>query len=194
MLDKNIIYYFLKGDCFVIYYFVIYYIVYSKAYKHMLHINIICVGKIKEKYLRDAIDEYFKRLSKYCQLKIIELPDEKIPNNPSEKEVLAIKEKEGQNIINNIKKDSYNICLDLKGKQFTSEEFSKKLENISLNQYSTINFIIGGSLGISDNVLSISNELISFSKMTFPHQLFRVFLLEQIYRAFKISNNETYHK
>ena len=90
--------------------------------------------------------------------------------------------------------DSYIICLDLKGKQFTSEEFSQKLDNISLNYNSTISFVIGGSLGISKNVINISNELISFSKMTFPHQLFRVLLLEQIFRAFKISNNETYHK
>ena len=160
----------------------------------MLHINIICVGKIKETFLRDAIDEYSKRLNKYCNLTITELPDEKIPNNASEKEEAIVKEKEGQNILNNIKKDSYIICLDLKGKQYTSEEFSEKLENISLNYNSSITFVIGGSLGISTSVLSVANELISFSKMTFPHQLFRVFLLEQIYRGFKIINNETYHK
>lgn len=160
----------------------------------MLKINIVCVGKIKEHFFKDAIDEYSKRLNKYCILNILELPDEKIPNNASEKEILIIKDKEGQNILNNLKKDSYIICLDLKGKQFTSEEFSEKLDNISLNCNSTISFVIGGSLGISKNVLDISNELIAFSKMTFPHQLFRVLLLEQIYRAFKISNNETYHK
>lgn len=160
----------------------------------MLHINIVCVGKIKENFLKSAIDEYSKRLGKYCNLNIIELVDEKIPNNASEKEQLIVKEKEGQNILNNIKKDSYIICLDLKGKQYTSEEFSEKLENISLNYNSSITFIIGGSLGISNSVLSVANELISFSKMTFPHQLFRVFLLEQIYRGFKIINNETYHK
>lgn len=160
----------------------------------MLHINIVCVGKIKENFLKSAIDEYSKRLGKYCNLNIIELVDEKIPNNASEKEQLIVKEKEGQNILNNIKKDSYIICLDLKGKQYTSEEFSEKLENISLNYNSSITFVIGGSLGISNSVLSVANELISFSKMTFPHQLFRVFLLEQIYRGFKIINNETYHK
>lgn len=160
----------------------------------MLHINIICVGKIKEKFFRDAIDEYSKRLNKYCSLNITELPDEKIPNNASDKELLIVKEKEGENILNNIKKDSYVICLDLKGKQFTSEEFSEKINNISINYNSSITFIIGGSLGISSKVLNTANELISFSKMTFPHQLFRVFLLEQIYRAFKIINNETYHK
>ena len=160
----------------------------------MLKINIVCVGKIKEQFLKDAIDEYSKRLKKYCTLNIIELIDEKIPNNASEKESLIVKEKEGLNILNNIKKDSYIICLDLKGKQYTSEEFSKKIENISLNYNSSITFVIGGSLGISDQVLNIANELISFSKMTFPHQLFRVFLLEQIYRSFKIINNEVYHK
>lgn len=160
----------------------------------MVHINIICVGKIKENYLKDAITEYSKRLGKYCSLNIIELPDEKIPNDPSDKEIEIIKSKECNNILNNIKKDSYIICLDLKGKQYTSEDFSKKIEDISLNYNSSITFIIGGSLGLSNDLLAKSNELISFSKMTFPHQLFRVFLLEQIYRAFKISNNESYHK
>lgn len=160
----------------------------------MIHINIICVGKIKENYLKDAISEYSKRLTKYCTLNIIELPDEKIPNNPNQKDISIIKDKESKNIISQLKKDSYIICLDLKGKQYTSEEFSKKIENISLNHTSSITFIIGGSLGMSEELLNKSNELICFSKMTFPHQLFRVFLLEQIYRAFKISNNENYHK
>ena len=160
----------------------------------MLHINIICVGKIKETFFKDAISEYSKRLSKYCILNILELPDEKIPNNASEKELLLIKEKESKNIINQLKKDSYIISLDLKGKQYSSEDFSEKIKNISLNYNSSITFIIGGSLGISQELLNISNELISFSKMTFPHQLFRVFLLEQIYRGFKIINNENYHK
>ena len=160
----------------------------------MLHINIICIGKIKEIFFKDAIDEYSKRLSKYCILNITELPDEKIPNNASDKELLIVKDKEAQTILNHIKRDSYIICLDLKGKQFSSEEFSRKIQNISLNYNSSITFIIGGSSGISTKVLYIANELISFSKMTFPHQLFRVFLLEQIFRAFKIMNNETYHK
>ena len=160
----------------------------------MLHINIICVGKIKESFFKDAIDEYSKRLSKYCQLNITELNDEKIPNNASEKENSIVKDKEGKNILNSIKKDSYIICMDLNGKQFSSEEFSDKINNISINYNGSITFIIGGSLGLSNDVLSIANEKISFSKMTFPHQLFRVVLLEQIYRAFKIINNETYHK
>lgn len=158
----------------------------------MLHINIVCVGKIKESYLKDALNEYSKRLSKYCKLNIIELNDEPIPNNLNEKIAANIKINEGIKILSQIK-NSYVITLDLKGKQYTSEEFSKKLEKIYLNN-SSITFIIGGSLGISTDVLEKSNELISFSKMTFPHQLIRVFLLEQIFRAFKIQNNETYHK
>ena len=160
----------------------------------MLKVNIICVGKIKETFFREAIDEYSKRLNSYCSLNIIEIKDEKIPNNPSEKENQIIKEKEGNNILSHIQKDSYVICLDLKGKQYTSEEFSQKINNISTNISCSISFVIGGSLGISQNVLKKANESISFSKMTFPHQLFRVILLEQIYRAFKIMNNETYHK
>ncbi|MBE5805584.1 MAG: 23S rRNA (pseudouridine(1915)-N(3))-methyltransferase RlmH [Clostridiales bacterium] len=160
----------------------------------MNHINIICIGKIKEDFFRSAINEYSKRLSKYCTLNITELPDEKIPNNASEKDLLNIKNKEGKNILNHIKKDSYIICLDLHGSMYTSEDFSKKLDTISLHFNSSITFIIGGSLGISNEILNLANEKISFSKMTFPHQLFRIILLEQIFRAFKISNNENYHK
>ena len=160
----------------------------------MIHINIICIGKIKETFFKDAILEYSKRLSKYCILNISELPDEKIPNNVSEKEINIIKNKEASKIINQLKNDSYIICLDPNGKQYSSEDFSKKIDNITLTGYSSITFIIGGSLGISKELLHMSNEQVSFSKMVFPHQLFRIILLEQIYRAFKISNNETYHK
>ena len=159
----------------------------------MVTINIICVGKIKEKFFKDAIDEYSKRLSKYCKLNIIELPDEKIPEKTNQNIENEIKTKECNNIINHIKKDSYVISLDLTGKQLSSEEFSKNIENISM-QSSQITFIIGGSLGLTDKVLSMSNQKICFSKMTFPHQLIRVFLLEQIFRAFKISRRETYHR
>ena len=159
----------------------------------MLHINIICIGKIKEKYLKDAIDEYSKRLSKYCFLNIIELQDEKIPTVINEKIIDEIKEKECKKISSYIKKDNYTIALDLTGKQFTSEEFSKKIDNLSLD-YSSITIIIGGSLGISNTILNLVNEKVSFSRMTFPHQLIRVFLLEQLFRGFKISNNETYHR
>ena len=160
----------------------------------MLHINIICVGKIKEQYLKDAINEYSKRLSKYCSLNILELTDEPVPNNLNDKISKNIKQAESNNIISHLKKDSYIICLDLKGKQYTSEAFSQKLDNISLNYSSNITFIIGGTLGMSDELLNKANECICFSKMTFPHQLIRVFLLEQLFRAFKISNNETYHR
>ena len=160
----------------------------------MLHINIICVGKLKEKYLQDALSEYSKRLSKYCNLNIIELPDEKLPNNLNDSLINQIKQKESNNILSHIEKGSYVLALDLKGKQFSSEEFSKKIADISLNSFSSITFIIGGTLGLYENVLKNSNELICFSKMTFPHQLIRIFLLEQIFRAFKISNNETYHR
>ncbi len=159
----------------------------------MIHINIICVGKIKEKFLKDAINEYSKRLSKYCKLNIIELSDESIPNNLTDKIAENIKNIEGQKILMHTK-NAYNISLSLDGKQFSSEEFSNKLDNILLNYNSNISFIIGGSLGLSKEVLRASDELISFSKMTFPHQLIRVFLLEQLFRAFKISNNETYHR
>lgn len=159
----------------------------------MLNINILCVGKIKESYLREAIAEYTKRLSKYCNLKITELPDEKLPNKLYSSVIDEIKKKESKMITDFIKKDSYVICLDLKGKEMTSEEFSKKLENISLNFNSTITFVIGGTLGMTEELVKSANETICFSQMTFPHQLIRVFLLEQIFRAFKISKNETYH-
>ncbi len=159
----------------------------------MLSINIICIGKIKEDYLKSAINEYSKRLSKYCNLKLIELPDEKLPEKINDSIINDIKNKECAKIKEHIKKDSYTICLDLKGKQYTSVEFSKQIDNIALNFNSTVNFIIGGTLGLTDDLLSISNEKICFSKMTFPHQLIRIFLLEQIFRAFKISKGETYH-
>ena len=159
----------------------------------MLNINIVCVGKIKENYLKDAISEYSKRLSKFCNLNIIELSDEKLPSKLNDSIINEIKNKECTKMIQSIKKDSYIICLDLKGKEFSSEDFSKKIENIALNFNSSITFVIGGTLGLNEEILSLSNEKICFSKMTFPHQLIRVFLLEQLFRAFKISNNETYH-
>lgn len=159
----------------------------------MLNINIICVGKIKENYLKDAITEYSKRLSKFCNLNITELQDEKLPNKLNDSIITEVKNKECNKIIQAIKKDSYIICLDLKGKEFSSEYFSKKIENITLNFNSSITFIIGGTLGLNQEILSMADEKICFSKMTFPHQLIRVFLLEQLFRAFKISNNETYH-
>lgn len=159
----------------------------------MLTIEIICIGKIKEKYLQEAMSEYCKRLSKYCKLNITELADEKIPDKVNVNLSNQIKEKECSKILSHIRKDSFIIALDLKGTQFSSENFSKKIDEISMEN-SHITFIIGGSLGLTSNLLSSCNLKISFSKMTFPHQLFRVLLLEQIFRAFKISNGETYHK
>ena len=159
----------------------------------MIHITLICVGKLKEKYLQDAIDEYTKRLSKYCKIDIIEILDESLPNKVNSSIIKEIQEKECKKMIDKIKKSSYVMALDLKGTQFTSEEFANKIQKISIQGYSEITFIIGGTLGLTDEIRNSSNELICFSKMTFPHQLIRVFLLEQIFRGFKILNNETYH-
>ena len=159
----------------------------------MLNISIICIGKIKEKYLKEGIEEYSKRLSKYCKLNITQLPDEKIPDKLYPKLEQEIKEKECNNIINHIKKDSFIIALDLKGEEFSSIEFSNQLKNISMEN-SHITFIIGGSLGLTDDLLKMCHLKVCFSKMTFPHQLIRVFLLEQTFRAFKIQNGETYHR
>ncbi len=158
----------------------------------MLHIDIICVGKLKEDYLKNAILEYSKRLSKYCILNIVELPDEKVPSILSDVEKEKIIEKESNNILSHIKENSYVIALDLHGKQYSSEEFSEKMRQYTFSN-SHITFLIGGTLGMSKNLLNHANELLCFSKMTFPHQLIRVFLLEQLFRNFKIQNNETYH-
>lgn len=159
----------------------------------MLTIQIICIGKIKEPFLKDAIAEYQKRLSKYCHLTITELPDEKLPNKLNHSIMQSIKETETQRILSSLKKDSYVFALDLKGKAFSSEEFSQKIEQIALKESSSITFIIGGTLGLSSSIYSHCNELISFSKMTFPHQLIRLFLVEQLFRAFKIAKGEHYH-
>lgn len=160
----------------------------------MLNINILCVGKIKENYLKEAINEYSKRLSKYCNLNIIEVADEVVPNKLSENVIEEIKNKEAGKMLEQLKKETYLISLDLKGKQYTSEEFSQKIQDIAVQGNSSITFVIGGTLGIGKEVLDKSKEKICFSKMTFPHQLIRVFVLEQIFRAFKISAGETYHR
>ena len=159
----------------------------------MLNIQIICIGKIKEDYLRSAVNEYSKRLSRFCKLEILELPDEKIPDKLNTSLANEIKQNECSNIIKHLKKSSYNIVLDLSGKQLTSEQFSEKIENLSMTN-SNISFIIGGSLGLTNELLNYCQEKLCFSKMTFPHQLIRVFLLEQIFRGFKIAHNETYHR
>lgn len=159
-----------------------------------MNISIISVGKLKEKYLKQAVDEYAKRLNRYCKIEIIELPDEKTPDNASEKEEQQIKEKEGELILSKIKDNMHVIAMDLKGEQITSEKFSTYIENCGIMGNSNIAFIIGGSLGLSEKVIKRANYKLCFSKMTFPHQLFRVMLLEQIYRAFRIMKGEPYHK
>ena len=151
-------------------------------------IKIVCVGKIKEKYFVDALEEYKKRISKYSKLEIIEVSDEATDN---EKIVLA---KEKEKLLKVINKSDYNIVLDIDGKELSSVELSDKINNIFTNYNSNITFIIGGSCGIDDEIKNMCDFRLSFSKMTFPHQLFRILLLEQIYRAFKILNNESYHK
>lgn len=158
----------------------------------MLHIDIVCIGKLKEDYFKNAVLEYSKRLSKYCVLNIVELPDEKVPTVLSETEKNNIIQKESERMALHIKENSYVIALDLKGKEFSSEEFAKKIESSTLF-CSHVTFLIGGTLGMSKKLLDSCNELVCFSKMTFPHQLIRVFLLEQLFRSFKIQNNETYH-
>lgn len=160
----------------------------------MVHINVLCVGKIKEKFFQEAIDEYSKRLSRFCSLNIFSVPDEKIPENANSSLETQIKIKEGNSILSHVKPDSYVIGLDLNGKELDSVSFSVHLDKIYSTYNSNITFIIGGSLGLSEEVINKCDELVCFSKMTFPHQLIRIFLLEQLYRAFKIINNETYHK
>ena len=149
-------------------------------------IKIICSGKIKENYLKDAIVEYSKRISKYDKLEIIELPD-------YDYDLKKTLQKEKENILKNINLKDYNILLDLNGKSYTSLELADKLDKVRITN-SNITFIIGGSYGVDDEIKKIVNERISFSKLTFPHQLFRIILLEQIYRCFKIINHEEYHK
>lgn len=159
-----------------------------------MKITVISVGKIKESYYTSAIEEYAKRLSKYCKLEMTELKDEKTPDHASEALHLQIKEKEGARILSAIKEDAYVIALDIEGKMLDSVEFSQKTERFGIDGISHIQYIIGGSLGLHKNVLEKADMLLSFSKMTFPHQLMRVILLEQIYRAYRIQNHEPYHK
>ena len=150
-------------------------------------IKIICVGKIKEKFFRDAIEEYKKRISKYSKLDIIELPDYDYDNKS------IVLEKERDNIIKYISNKDYVITMEIEGNILSSEELASKIDNTFIN-YPNITFVIGGSYGLHDDIKKLSNYKLSFSKLTFPHQLFRVVLLEQIYRSFKINNNENYHK
>ena len=159
-----------------------------------MKITLITVGKIKEKYLKDAISEYTKRLSKYCKLEIIEVSDEKTPDNASEIVEKGIRAKEAERILKYIKDDAYVITLEIQGKQLTSEELADKVDKLGVQGISHIVFVIGGSIGLGEDVLKKSDYALSFSKMTFPHQLMRVILLEQVYRSYRIINGEPYHK
>jgi 23S rRNA (pseudouridine1915-N3)-methyltransferase len=159
-----------------------------------MNITILGIGKLKEKYLKLGIDEYLKRLVPYTKVEVIELPDEKAPENLSEAEMEQVKKAEGERILSKINQDTYVIALAIDGKQQSSEQLAKTLDQLAVYGKSKIAFIIGGSLGLSDEVLTRANDKLSFSKMTFPHQLMRLILLEQIYRAFKINRGEPYHK
>ncbi len=158
-----------------------------------MKITVVCAGKIKEKYFTAAIDEYKKRLSRFASLEITEIPDEKIPQGASEKEEDAIKRREGEAMLAKIKPGSYVIAMCIEGKELGSEGLAQKLEEVMLRT-SHVTFVIGGSLGLSDEIKARADLNLSFGKITLPHQLMRVVLLEQIYRAFKINANESYHK
>ncbi|MBU5594568.1 23S rRNA (pseudouridine(1915)-N(3))-methyltransferase RlmH [Amphibacillus sp. MSJ-3] len=159
-----------------------------------MNITIISVGKLKEKYLKMGIDEYKKRLSTYTNLNLIEVQDEKAPENLSQAEMDLIKRKEGERILAKIPADTFVITLEIKGKQLSSEQLAKQLDQLATHGKSKIAFVIGGSLGLSEAVMKRSNLALSFSKMTLPHQLMRLVLLEQVYRAFRINRGEPYHK
>ncbi|WP_137743745.1 23S rRNA (pseudouridine(1915)-N(3))-methyltransferase RlmH [Robertmurraya siralis] len=159
-----------------------------------MNISIITVGKLKEKYLKQGIDEYLKRMSAYAKVEIVEVADEKAPEVLSENEMLQVKEKEGERILAKLHPDTYVIALAIEGKQKSSEELADTLDKLATYGKSKIAFVIGGSLGLSQQVLQRSDEKLSFSKMTFPHQLMRLVLVEQIYRAFRIMRGEPYHK
>lgn len=160
----------------------------------MIKVNVIAVGKLKEKYLRDACAEYVKRLGAFSKVNIVEINEERCSDNPSDNEIEQVKIKEGERIIAKIPKGSYVIPMCIEGQQMSSEDFSKKLENVSVSGFGEVTFIIGGSFGLSDDVKSLGKLKLSFGKLTLPHQLMRVVLLEQVYRAFSISSNSKYHK
>ncbi|MBC3887734.1 23S rRNA (pseudouridine(1915)-N(3))-methyltransferase RlmH [Acetobacterium paludosum] len=159
-----------------------------------MNIRIVAVGKIKEKYLKSAINEYLKRLSAYCRLEIIEVKDEKIPEKSSDAQRMKALEIEGKRILPYLRDEDILITLEIHGHQMDSPAFAKKIENYGIQGKSQLTFVIGGSIGLSSEITNCSNWKLSFSEMTFPHQLFRVLLLEQLYRAFKINRGETYHK
>lgn len=156
--------------------------------------TILCVGKIKERFYSDAVREYVKRLSRYANINIVEVPDEKTPERASTAEEQGIKNREGERLLSKIKETMYVIALDLHGREYDSLTFARHVNDCMVGGKSHIAFLIGGSLGLSDDVLAHANETLSFSKFTFPHQLMRVILLEQLYRANRILKNEPYHK
>ncbi|MDM5292268.1 23S rRNA (pseudouridine(1915)-N(3))-methyltransferase RlmH [Peribacillus simplex] len=159
-----------------------------------MKITIITVGKLKEKYLKQGIAEYTKRLSAYANIELVEVPDEKAPENLSAADMDIVKQKEGERILAKVSPDTYVITLEINGKQLTSEQLATQIDQLATYGKSKITFIIGGSLGLGTEVVSRSDYALSFSKMTFPHQLMKLVLLEQIYRAFRINRNEPYHK
>lgn len=159
-----------------------------------MKIKIITVGKLKEKYLKDGIAEYSKRIGRFAKLEMIELPDEKTPDRASQAENQQILEKESSRILAKIGERDYVFALAIEGKQFPSEEFSQQLTNVTVKGFSDITFIIGGSLGLAPEVKKRANKLISFGKLTLPHQLMKLVLIEQIYRAFMIQQGSPYHK
>ncbi|WP_368251134.1 23S rRNA (pseudouridine(1915)-N(3))-methyltransferase RlmH [Enterococcus sp. 2201sp1_2201st1_B8_2201SCRN_220225] len=159
-----------------------------------MNIKIITVGKLKEKYLVQGINEYVKRLGAYCKLQMVEVPDEKAPENLSEAQMLQVKEKEGERILAKIKEGEYVFALAIEGKNPSSEAFAKQIDQLQIQGKSQFVFVIGGSLGLSSEVIKRSNAQISFGKMTYPHQLMRLILVEQIYRAMRINHGEPYHK
>ncbi|WP_144527237.1 23S rRNA (pseudouridine(1915)-N(3))-methyltransferase RlmH [Peribacillus simplex] len=159
-----------------------------------MKITIITVGKLKEKYLKQGIAEYTKRLSAYANIELVEVPDEKAPENLSAADMDIVKQKEGERVLAKVSPDTYVITLEINGKQLTSEQLATHLDQLATYGKSKIAFIIGGSLGLGTEVLSRSDYALSFSKMTFPHQLMKLVLVEQIYRAFRINRNEPYHK
>lgn len=159
-----------------------------------MKITILAVGKLKEKYWKQAISEYEKRLSAYSKIEIIEVPDEKAPENMSDKEIEQVKEKEGQRLLAKIKPQPTVITLEIQGKMLSSEGLAEEMQRRMTQGQSDFVFVIGGSNGLHENVLQRSNYALSFSKMTFPHQMMRVVLIEQVYRAFKIMRGEAYHK
>ena len=159
-----------------------------------MKVRIVCTGKLKERFYSDAAAEFMKRLTRYCDPEILELPDEKVPDTPSDAEIGLVKATECRRMLEKLGPSEYVVALDPNGKQLSSEKFAEMLKGLMVNGKSRITFLIGGSYGLTDDIRKRADRVISFSEMTFSHQIFRIMLLEQIYRAFKIINGEPYHK